>query len=184
LDRTIVYPRQQPTDSVWLSAERNKKVALACLAHPSQRTHVRIGGQQDISFLQRVVSEFGPFDVILDDGSHTTAHMVQTFRYLFPTGLASGGVYMVEDIHANYWIQERDNAMSFVDFTKWLIDAMHAHYQVTGSEIYFRAGDSHRLTEVSVPLATTLVEKVEFYDSIAVIHRAKGRREVPCSVWR
>ncbi len=69
--------------------------------------------------------------------------------------------------------------MSFADFTKWLIDAMHAHYQTSlKSELDFRAGDSHRASELHVPLATTLIEKVEFYDSIAVIHRAHGRREV------
>lgn len=150
---------------------------------PSQRVHVRIGRQQEASFLQSVVSEFGPFDAILDDGSHMTSHMVETFRHLFPNGLASGGVYIVEDIHANYWKDHRDKRMSFVDFTKWLIDAMHAHYQLAGG-LNFRAGDSHRPTELRVPLATTLVEKVEFYDSIALIHRAKGRREVPCFVYR
>ena len=69
---------------------------------PSQRLHVRIGGQQDISFLESVVTELGPFDVILDDGSHMTSHMVQTFRYLFPNGLASGGIYIIEDIGTNY----------------------------------------------------------------------------------
>jgi hypothetical protein len=147
--------------------------------NPSRRVHVRIGAQQDISFLRSVVSELGPFDVILDDGSHMTSHMVQTFRYLFPNGLAPGGVYIVEDIHANYWKAYRDNPMSFVDFTKCLIDAMHAHYQVADTHLEFCEGDSHRLTELSVPLATTLIEKVEFYDSIALIHRAKGCREVP-----
>jgi hypothetical protein len=151
---------------------------------PSERLHVRIGGQQDASFLQSVVSELGPFDVILDDGSHMTSHQVQTFRYLFANGLASGGVYIVEDIAANYWKAFRDSPMSFVDFAKWLVDAMHAHYQVTDKEISFREGDSQRLTELPVPLATTLVEKVEFYDSIAVIHRAKGCREVPRTVYR
>ena len=74
--------------------------------------------------------------------------------------------------------------MSFVDFTKWLIDAMHAHYQVTDTELSFRMGDSQRLTNLSVPLATTLIEKVEFYDSITLIHRAKGRREVPRAVYQ
>lgn len=149
---------------------------------PSQRLHVRIGGQQDVSFLESVVSEFGPFDVILDDGSHMTSHMVQTFRHLFPNGLASGGVYIVEDIHANYWKPYRDSPMSFVDFTKWLIDAMHAHYQVTNRYQNFLEGDPERLTELSVPLATTLIEKIELYDSLALIHRAKGRREMPRTV--
>jgi hypothetical protein len=74
--------------------------------------------------------------------------------------------------------------MSFVDFTKWLIDAMHAHYQVTKTELNFRGGDRQRVTELQVPLATTLIENVEFYDSIALIHRAKGHREVPHTVYR
>lgn len=152
---------------------------------PSQQLHVRIGDQQDVSFLQDVVTEFGPFDVILDDGSHMTSHMVQAFRYLFPRGLASGGAYMVEDIGTNYQRPWRDSSMTFVDFTKWLIDAMHAHYQVTARpDLNFRVGDSHRLTELSVPLATTLIEKVEFYDSIALIHRAKGCREMPRGVYK
>jgi hypothetical protein len=145
---------------------------------------VRIGGQQNVAFLESVVGELGPFDVILDDGSHMTSHMADTFRHLFPRGLSSGGVYIVEDICATYWKAYRDRPMSFVDFTKSLIDAMHAHYQVTDTELNFRMGNSHRLTKLSVPLATTLIEKVEFYDSMALIHRAKGRREVPCTVYR
>jgi hypothetical protein len=152
--------------------------------HPSARVHVRIGSQTDIAFLQGVVDEFGPFDVILDDGSHMNSHIVTTFRYLFPHGLASGGVYLVEDLCANYWRPYRDSPMSFADFTKWLIDAMHAHYQTLSREIDYRAGNRHRARELRVPLATTLVEKVEFYDSIAVIHRARGRREVPISVYQ
>lgn len=148
----------------------------------AQRVHVRIGGQQDVSFLQNVVTELGPFDVIMDDGSHMASHMVQTFRYLFANGLASGGIYIVEDIHANYWTLLRDSRMSFVDFTKWLIDAMHAHYQSTDTELDFRTGNPHRAAEFSVPLVTTLIEKVEFHDSIALIHRAKGRRDLPRTI--
>jgi predicted O-methyltransferase YrrM len=150
---------------------------------PLQGQHVRIGDQQDVPFLRRVVSEFGQFDVIVDDGSHMTSHIVNTFRHLFPNALSPGGVYIVEDIHSNYWTEYRDSAMSFVDFTKWLIDAMHAHYLVTDSELKFRVGDSHRLPEVKVPVATMLLEKVEFYDSIAVMHRAHGRRELPRTIY-
>ncbi|MGY4648863.1 class I SAM-dependent methyltransferase [Mycobacterium sp. URHB0021] len=78
----------------------------------TQRLHVRIGRQQDTSFLQSVVSELGPFDVILDDGSHMTSHMVATFRYMFVKGLAPAGVYIVEDVAAKHWRPFRDSPMS------------------------------------------------------------------------
>jgi hypothetical protein len=151
---------------------------------PQHGIHVRIGGQQDLAFLQEVVRELGPFDVILDDGSHMTSHMVESFRYLFPNALADGGVYIVEDIHSNYWTAQRDSRMSFVDFTKWLIDAMHAHYQAAGGEPDFRVGHPQRRRNFTVPVATVLVDHIEFYDSIAVIYRAHGYRKLPRSLYR
>jgi len=151
---------------------------------PGRLVYVRIGSQADTRFLQTVIDEFGPFDVILDDGSHMNSHIAQTFRFLFPQGLAPGGVYIVEDIHANYWRVYRDDPMSFTDLTKWIIDSMHAHYFSAASELRFRVGDPARVSEHQVPLATTLIDKVEAHDSITVIHRAKGTRVVPASVFR
>ena len=151
---------------------------------PDNRIHVRIGSQADTEFLQSVVDEFGPFGAILDDGSHMASHMVESFRYLFPHALAAGGTYIVEDIHTNYWTYYRDQPMSFADFTKSLIDAMHAHYLPMVEEYNFREDHPQRVREVSVPLAAVITEKVEFYDSIAVIHRAREGRGLPRSVYR
>ena len=67
------------------------------------RRHVRIGGQQDPGFLRSVVSEFGPFDVILDDGSHRPSHMNASFVHLFDGALVPEGTYVVEDLQTNYW---------------------------------------------------------------------------------
>jgi hypothetical protein len=153
--------------------------------NPAQQIHVRIGAQQDTTFLQSLITEFGPFDVILDDGSHMTSHMVETFRWLFPNGLASGGIYIVEDIGTNYQKSWRDNPMTFIEFTKWLIDAMHArNHGKNFKENFANLKDPHHLMDFTVPVATTLLEKVEFYDCIALFHRAKGRREVPRAVRR
>jgi hypothetical protein len=149
---------------------------------PGNNLHVRIGSQEDTRFLRTITDEFGAFDVILDDGSHMASHMIDTFRYLFPNTLCDGGVYVVEDIHSNFWTEYRDSARSFVDFTKWLIDAMHAHYHVTRNELDFRVGDPHRQPELRVPAATPMLGGLEFYDSIAIVHRA--RRELPRSIRR
>jgi hypothetical protein len=58
---------------------------------------VRIGDQSDSAFLQRIVDEFGPIDIVLDDGSHEPGDIAASFAVLYPQ-LDRNGVYIVEDI--------------------------------------------------------------------------------------
>lgn len=151
---------------------------------PSRNIHVRIGAQQDLTFLRDITNELGLFDVILDDGSHVASHMAESFRFLFLVSLAPGGIYMAEDLHANYWTDYRDSKMSFVDLVKWLIDAMHAHYLQISSARELEVDAENGRTDVAVPVATLLLEKLEVYDSMVVIHRARQHKELPRSVRR
>jgi hypothetical protein len=149
---------------------------------PEHNVHVRIGGQQDATFLQKVSSEFGPFDVILDDGSHMTSHMVESFRNLFASALSEPGAYIVEDVHSNYWKPYRDSSMSFVDFIAVLVDAMHAHYPDAEGELNFRTDHPARFHEVSVPRITPKLDSIEIHDSIVVVRKAS--RDLPRSVYQ
>jgi len=60
------------------------------------------GSQDDVACLEKLNREWGPFDIIIDDGSHTNAHVVRSFETLFPL-LKTGGIYAVEDIQTAYW---------------------------------------------------------------------------------
>jgi cephalosporin hydroxylase len=150
---------------------------------PDNDVHVRIGDQTDTKFLGRVLEEFGPFDTVLDDGGHTPKQMIESFQYLFPR-LDPGGVYIVEDVCANYWTIYRDQRESFIDFTKWLMDAMHAHYMQMASVYQFMEGHPKRLKEVEVPFAATIVDRIEVFDSVVIIHRAEEPKRLPRAVFR
>jgi hypothetical protein len=150
---------------------------------PANRRHVRIGGQQDPGFLDSVVKEFGPFDVILDDGSHRPAHMNASFRHLFDRGLVPGGLYMAEDLHTNYWHGFRDAPVSFVDLAKGLVDEIHAPYWDVLSEPEFLIGSDTRRASVEVPRITKLLQSIEFFDSIVIIRKARGERALPASMY-
>jgi hypothetical protein len=150
---------------------------------PANGRHVRIGGQEDPVFLRSVVDEFGPFDVILDDGSHRPSHMNASFRHLFDAGLAPNGLYLVEDLQTNYWLGFRDAKVSFVDLAAGLVDEMHAQYQGASSETAFRVGDPDRRPSFEVPRITKLLRSIEFFDSIVVIRKADGERALPASVY-
>jgi tetratricopeptide (TPR) repeat protein len=62
------------------------------------------GSQDDPIFLSKVCSERGPFDIIIDDGSHFPKHVATSFHLLFPS-LANDGIYLIEDVQTAFWPQ-------------------------------------------------------------------------------
>ncbi|MEL6125560.1 MAG: class I SAM-dependent methyltransferase [Pseudomonadota bacterium] len=75
---------------------------LAEKALPAQEriTLVR-GDQSDPEHLARLAADHGPFDIIIDDGSHRSGHVIASFEHLFPH-LAPDGIYVVEDTQTAY----------------------------------------------------------------------------------
>jgi cephalosporin hydroxylase len=79
------------------------------------------GDQTDADLLRRIVAESGPFDVIIDDGSHQPAHIIASFGVLFPL-LKDDGIYVVEDTQTSYWpewggsedIKDESTSMAFL----------------------------------------------------------------------
>jgi len=44
----------------------------------------------------------GPFDIIVDDGSHVPSHVIFSMVHLLPC-LVPGGLYIIEDVETSYW---------------------------------------------------------------------------------
>lgn len=66
-----------------------------------ERVEILQGSQVDAEFLKELVEKRGPFDIIVDDGSHRNEHIVESFELLFPT-LAPGGIYVAEDVQTSF----------------------------------------------------------------------------------
>jgi hypothetical protein len=58
--------------------------------------------QVDREKLTALARETGPFDFVIDDGSHMNGHQIETFRILWPF-VKDGGAYIVEDVQTSYW---------------------------------------------------------------------------------
>lgn len=70
--------------------------------HAESRVQVFQGSQNDPQFLQAVARQAGELDIVVDDGSHVSAHIILSFETLFPF-LKQGGLYIVEDVGTSYW---------------------------------------------------------------------------------
>lgn len=141
-----------------------------------ENIHVRIGSQADAAFLDTVTRDFGPFDIIIDDGSHHSSHMVASFNHLFAGALKDDGIYLAEDLHTNYWTPWRDTRQSFLDLCKELMEFMHAHYTLATLTEWLRESDSESDEfSLDVPVIATMIKEIRVFDSIVAIH--KTRRE-------
>jgi hypothetical protein len=60
------------------------------------------GDQNDRGFLRSLGERLGPFDIVIDDGSHLNEHVRTSFEELYRF-VRPGGYYVIEDLHTSYW---------------------------------------------------------------------------------
>jgi hypothetical protein len=60
------------------------------------RVRVVRGSQDDVAGLAMLNETHGPFDLIIDDGSHRPEHMIISFSQLYPR-MPADGIYLIED---------------------------------------------------------------------------------------
>lgn len=72
------------------------------------RIEIFQGDQSDKQSLVKIVNKFGRPDIIIDDGSHRSEHVITSFNALFPL-LKNRGIYVIEDLHTSYWRHFNNN---------------------------------------------------------------------------
>jgi len=103
--------------------------------HDEHRIKTFRGSQVDERFLQAVLDETGPLDIVIDDGSHVNEHVIRTFELLFPH-LRHEGMYVIEDTQTSYWSseggssKELNSTSTTMGFLKTLVDGLnHAEFE-------------------------------------------------------
>jgi hypothetical protein len=89
--------------------------------------YVEIGSQFDSEFLTQIKTQYGPFDMILDDGSHINEHVIFSFKQLWDS-IKPSGVYVVEDCGTSYYEDYgggRYKEGTMIEYFKGIIDEVN-----------------------------------------------------------
>ena len=92
------------------------------------RIHIEQGDQSDPRVLHHLGKTYGPFDIIVDDGSHKVDDIMQSWVVLW-SYLKDGGWYVIEDLQTAYWPAYGGSSArtgdSTIGFLQGLIDRIH-----------------------------------------------------------
>lgn len=138
--------------------------------HDEHRIRTVTGSQDDEVLLRELSGQEGPFDIVIDDGSHFNWHVIRSFEILFPL-LAEDGIYAVEDLQTSYWHAhggapaEDVAAPTSMNYLKGLADAINYR------EFHPRAADWR-----PHPLGQHIVS-IHFYHNLVFVQ--KGRNDEP-----
>ena len=129
--------------------------------HDEARIKTFKGSQSDQVFLERVVSEIGRPDIIIDDGSHEYKDIVASYNFLFPK-LKPGGYYAIEDTFFAYAPDfcgsdpDPDSPLATVGYFKQLVHRLNHRERV----------DSRQTSNYG-----ELIVAVCFYNNLVVIKK-------------
>jgi cephalosporin hydroxylase len=73
-----------------------------CKKYEKGNILIETGCQDDFTFIRSVIEKYGPFHLVIDDGSHMQNHVIVSFKLLFPS-VVPAGIYVVEDTCCSYW---------------------------------------------------------------------------------
>ena len=134
-----------------------------------ERIQILSGDQADLNFLESV-SKFGPFDIIIDDGSHVWSDIITSYEYLIHK-LNPGGFYCIEDIHTSYNCSYRGQGqISTVNYFKNLVDNIQLFGVGGETRCHHKATikwDEPETTHFN----NRLIESIQFFPSLCVLRK-------------
>jgi len=124
---------------------------------PEEGIRILTGSQTNTTLLSEICDEYGPFDLVVDDGGHHN-EMIKTSLKSLWSCMRDRGVYVIEDLHTInmplFW--KKEDVSIFQEIAEWM--------RIRSPNI-----DDTKQIELKNHSSSHLA-KIAFYDSIMFLH--------------
>ncbi|GMO36043.1 MAG: class I SAM-dependent methyltransferase [Termitinemataceae bacterium] len=168
-----IWEKYLPRNSQIHGIDINSK---CCDLQFSKNINFHLGSAADNNFTDKEFNGI-EFDIILDDGSHISKDVINTFVNMFPK-IKAGGVYIVEDLHTSYWKNYGGEFLrknSSIEFFKKLIDVTNYDYIKKGGKNKYLHGKELSL----IKKYSDSISAISFFDSICAIEKFCQPKNIP-----
>jgi len=132
-------------------------------------------GDINTTKVEKKISLLAPkFDIIIDDGSHKSSDIIQSFARYFKK-LNSNGLYLIEDLHASYWESFEGglyDPFSAISFFKRLIDIVNfEHWRNNKSPQAFLLPYQQKYEMNLDEFELNSIHSIQFINSLCIIKK-------------
>ena len=147
------------------------------LTYDDPRIRVVVGDASSEDTERRITAHSPEWDIVIEDGSHHSRHIVDAFARFFPR-VSAGGMFIAEDLHCSYW-QEFEGGLadplSSIAFFKRLADLVnYEHWGVPVSRNEYLAGFAAHYGCHFDEEVLAQVHAVEFVNSQCVVRKREA----------
>jgi hypothetical protein len=144
------------------------------LKYDDSRVSVVVGDANQPSTISEITTICNNFDIVIDDGSHQSNDILNSFLIYFPY-VKPGGLFVIEDTHTLYMNNFGGgvlNEAGAYSFFKKLIDVINIQFWIDELpiDVYFRTFFS--LGQMPLFIKEGWIESVEFRNSIIIIRKS------------
>lgn len=166
----------------WASYFVNAKTIIGCdidenckqLCYDDPKINLIVADCNSPFAHQQISRLTSTLDVVIDDGSHRSVDILQSFVTYFDI-LNPGGIYVVEDTHTLYWDSwggERSNKYNAYIFFKKMIDVMNFQFWDKEMSIDKYMSDFFNPGMTPKFILDGWIESIEFRNSIITVKKA------------
>lgn len=167
---------------IWAEYFKNARQIVGCdinedcrkLKFEDPRISIIIGEINSDSVKAALKALVNNFDIIIDDGSHSSGDIIRTFSHYFNI-VNPGGIYVIEDLHASYWDEFEGGLhypFSAISFLKRLVDIPnYEHWRNNQSRDDFLASFAKNYNLNFDNFQFNTIHKIEFLNSLCIIHK-------------
>ena len=125
------------------------------------------GDQSSSEVLNKLIKKYSAFDIIIDDGSHYTKHVIKSFKYLYKA-LKKDGLYIIEDLQTSYFPRYGGSRINLrkkntsLNFFKDLTDSIN--YEKNDKPFFHKS------------VFDGNVKFIHFYQNVVVVKKGESRK--------